>query len=393
MTTWPRAAGPQPTGPQPTAGGADPRTGNSAAWIPAKKARLRVGPAPVTAPRADEIVVANRAVAVNPIDWIIQDTGSLIFRWLQYPCVLGSDLAGDVVAVGSAVTRFAVGDRVLAHAVGADKARNSATEGSFQQRTVVLERMTCPIPDAMAYQDAAVLPLAVSTAACGLFQSDQLALTRPGPDRAPTGQTLLIWGGSTSVGCNAIQLAVAAGYEVLTTASPHNADYLQALGASRVFDRHSSGVVAELVAALAGTQVAGALAIGPGSAAACAEVINGCEGRRFVSMVTPPASFDTPPGGVGDLLRAIPRAVGAVASLAVRNRRRQIRTGSVFGTTLMNNHVCRAIYRDFLPAALAEGRYVASPPARIVGTGLGDIQPALDLARRGVSAEKFVVLL
>jgi NADPH:quinone reductase-like Zn-dependent oxidoreductase len=43
----------------------------------------------------------------------------------------------------------------------------------------------------------------------------------------PTGKTLLVWGGSTSVGSNAIQLGVAAGYEVVTTASPKNFDYVR----------------------------------------------------------------------------------------------------------------------------------------------------------------------
>jgi len=366
---------------------------NTAAWIPAKRAQLQVGPAPLPAPRADEILVKNRAVAVNPIDWVIQDTGSLIFRWITYPFVLGSDLAGEVTAVGSSVTRFAVGDRVLAHAVGVDKKRNSAAEGSFQEHTIALERMACPIPDSMTYGDAAVLPLAVSTAACGLFQLDHLGLAHPGAQPTPTGQTVVIWGGSTSVGSNAIQLAAAAGYEVATTASPKNNDYVRALGAAQVFDHHSPTVVADVIAALAGKQVVGALAIGPGSARSCSEVVASCGGKKFVSMVTPPASFDTPPAGTGDLLRALPRSVGSVVSLAVRNRLRRVSTKSVFGTTLMDNEVCRAVYEDFLPAALAEGRYVAAPPPYVVGTGLGELQAALDLQRRGVSAQKVVVVL
>ena len=110
-------------------------------------------------------------------------------------------------------------------------------------------------------------------------------------------------------------------------------------------------------------------------------------------MVTPPASFDTPPDGTAGLLRLLPRTVASVASLAVRNRMRHIGTKSVFGTTLMDNEVCRAVYEDFLPAALAQGRYVAAPPARLVGKGLDAIQPALDLQRNGVSAQKVVVSL
>ncbi len=132
-------------------------------------------------------MVANRAVAVNPVDWIVQDIGRLIFTWIKPPFVLGSDLAGEVVQVGSAVTRFCVGDRVLAHAAGMDKSRNRAAEGAFQDSTVVLERMTSLIPTTMSYEDAAVLPLALSTAACGLFQQHHLSLAHPrkAPARRP----------------------------------------------------------------------------------------------------------------------------------------------------------------------------------------------------------------
>ena len=184
---------------------------NTAAWINAKHAKLEVGPAPYTRPGDDQIVIRNYAVAINPLDWIIQVAGNLTYRWLKYPTVLGSDVAGEVAEVGKEVTRFRVGDRVLGHAVGTDKDSNRAAEGGFQQYTVVLERMAAPIPDTMPFEDAAVLPLALSTASCGLFQADQLGLRHPSANPEPTGRTLLVWGGSTSVGSNAIQLAAAAG--------------------------------------------------------------------------------------------------------------------------------------------------------------------------------------
>jgi threonine dehydrogenase-like Zn-dependent dehydrogenase len=119
---------------------------NTAAWIKARKTQLEVGPAPYTPPGDDQIVVRNHAVAINPLDWIIQVAGNLTFRWLNYPTVLGADVAGEVVEVGQAVTRFRVGDRVLGHAVGTDKDSNRAAEGAFQQYTVLLERMTSPDP-------------------------------------------------------------------------------------------------------------------------------------------------------------------------------------------------------------------------------------------------------
>jgi hypothetical protein len=77
----------------------------------------------------------------------------------------------------------------------------------------------------------------------------------------------------------------------------------------------------------------------------------------------------------------------------VRSRRRGVRTKFIFGTTLKVNEVSTAIYRDFLPAALADGRYRAVPEPRVVGDRLEDLQKALDIQRQGVSAAKVVVTL
>jgi NADPH:quinone reductase-like Zn-dependent oxidoreductase len=225
---------------------------NTAAWLRKKNGRLEVGPAPYTPPGEHEIVVRNHAVAINPVDWMMEVIGGLICPWLTYPSVLGSDVAGEVAEVGRSVTRFQAGDRVLGHAVGTEKNRNSAGEGAFQAYTVLLDRMTAPIPADISYERAAVLPLGLSTAACGLFQQDFLALRLPACGTEPTGETVLVWGGSTSVGSNAIQLAVAAGYEVITTASPCNFEYVKGLGASQVFDYRSGTVVADVIAALQG---------------------------------------------------------------------------------------------------------------------------------------------
>ena len=369
---------------------------NTAAWINAKNAQLEVGPAPYTRPGDDQIVISSRAVAINPLDWIIQVAGSLAYRWLNYPAVLGSDVAGEVAEVGKAVTRFRVGDRVLGHAVGTDTDSNSAAEGAFQHYTVVLERMAAPIPDAMPFEDAAVLPLATSTAACGLFQADQLGLRHPSVNAEPTGQTLLVWGGSTSVGSNAIQLAAAAGYEVITTASPRNFGYVKSLGAARVFDYASPRVVPDIVAALDGRTLAGAIAIGTTSAASCVRIAGACNGRKFVSIASPPVSFDRlADGNRGrfELPRLILRLITSNVALQVASRRRGIRTKYIFGTTLKANEVSTVIYRDFLPDALAEGRYAAAPKPSVVGHGVQDLQHAMDIQLKGVSAAKVVVTL
>ena len=370
----------------------NPRS-NTAAWLSTKQSPLQVGPAPYTSPKADEIVIENHAVAINPIDWIKQVAGDFLFNWIKYPFILGSDSAGAVVEVGSAVTRFKVGDRVLGHAVGTDPKRNSAAEGSVQTYSVLLERMASPIPEDLSYESASVLPLGLSTAACGLFEKDQLALDYPSASSKPNGKTLLVWGGSTSVGSNAIQLAVAAGYEVFTTASPRNFDYCKKLGASRVLDYNDARVVPDLIEALSGKTLAGALAIGAGSPEACVAVVRACQGAKFVSMATFPVSFDQPLGQNVPMLATVSRFLWFSVSFWLKTRLRGLRSKFIFGSSLVHSDVGRVVYADFLPRALAEGRFIAAPEPQVAGAGLGAIQAALDLQRKGVSARKIVVSL
>jgi NADPH:quinone reductase-like Zn-dependent oxidoreductase len=366
---------------------------NTAAWLRAKYAKLEVGPASYPSPGVHEIVVRNHAVAINPVDWAIPRLGGAGFGWIKPPMVLGSDVAGEVVEVGAEVSRFKVGDRVFGQALGTSKARYGSAGGAFQAYTVLADHMAAPIPDAMSYESAAVLPLAVSTAACGLFQKDQLALQHPSIPPTPTGKTLLVWGGSTSVGSNAIQLAVAAGYEVFTTASPRNFDYVTGLGASRAFDYNSKSVVTDIVAALKGKTIAGAIAIGQGSTAPCFDIVHASTGDKFVSTASSPVSLDALPERGGLTPSMILTFVSSGIAVAIKARVQGIRTKFIFGDTLADNEVGPMIYVDFLPKALAAGAYRAAPEPLVVGHGLDLIQAAFDAQAKGVSARKIVVTL
>ena len=368
---------------------------NSALWLKAKQADFVIAPAPFPLPSAREIAIRVRAVAVNPMDRLVRTMGDFITPWLKYPFIPGSDVAGEVVAIGPDVTRFKRGDRVLGYAAGADKGHGS-TEGGFQTFVVLKTYMASKIPETLSFEAASVLPLGLSTAATALFEPDCLALDRPNASPRSNGKTVLIWGGSTSVGSNAIQLAVAAGYDVITTASPRNFDYAKELGARLVFDYASKNVVADIVAALIGRQLAGALAIGVGSAAKCLDIVGASEGRRFVAMATPPASFDHVPSGKGRLTALLPammRSGLGFATLAIKARRARVDTKFIWGSALLNTDVGPLIFEDFLPAALADGRFRAAPDPMVVGHGLGQIPMALDRQLQGVSAGKLVVTL
>lgn len=219
---------------------------HQAAYLDGAKKPLRVGPADTLKPAAGEVLVKVHAVAINPVDWKIQASGFFIKQW---PAILGEDLAGEVVDVGADVTTASKGQRVIVHSSALASAKYE--QAAFQELVISPQEGLSVLPDSVSYEKGSVLPLSVSTAAAGLFQPDHLGLDKPALGAAKkNGKKLLVWGGSSSVGASAIQLAVAAGYDVITTASKANFDFVKGIGASEAFDYHDSKVVDDLVAAL-----------------------------------------------------------------------------------------------------------------------------------------------
>lgn len=339
---------------------------NRAAYLTARGRPLEIKEAPYTRPADNEIVIRNRAVALNPVDCYMQAMGDSFFPWIKIPSIIGVDLAGEVVEVGSGVTRLQPGDRVLGMGVGTVEGF-AQSESAFQVYTVVKSQVAALIPDDMTFENAAVIPLGVSTAASGLFQKDYLNLQHPSiPAREPTGQALLIWGGATSVGCNAIQLVAAAGYEVITTCSPKNFSFVKSLGASQIFDYNSPSVVTDIVSALEGKTIAGALAITSGSDTPCSEIVLKCTGRKFLACGLPVSADKIPEG---------------------------VEAKFIQGNSLMDNEVGPMIFEQFLPRALEQGTYKAVPEPKVVGKGLESINEGLTFLSKGVSATKVVVSL
>lgn len=369
-------------------------TTNTAAWINHKHALLETGAAPYPEVGERQIVVKTRAVAINPLDWIIQVEGNLTYGWLRYPTVLGADVGGEVVAVGGGVSRFALGDRVVGLCVGTDKDRNRGAEGAFQQYVVLDERLSSPVAEGRSIEDAVTLPLAVSTAAAALFQPRHLGMPLPGAAPSPTREVVLVWGGSTSVGSQAIQLAVAAGYDVISTASPRNFDHVRQLGAASVFDYRSPTVEADVRAALAGRRFAGAVAIGQTGAPACVRIVGRSAGNRTVAIATPPVSFTTlADGGLSERARVTGRLIGSNVALQVAARGRRVRLAYIWGSSIKNDDIGTYVFGSYLPTVLADPEYRVSPAATVAGHGLEAIQGAMDRQRAGVSAEKLVVTL
>lgn len=181
---------------------------NEAAWIIKLKGNpLELEDAPMHVPLSGEILIRNGTVALNHIDTTIQDTAPFP---LKYPAILRQDTSSVVTAIRPDVTHFKIGDHVIA--LASAYATLNSYYRAFQKYTIVRADLTSKILDHIRYEDACVLPLGLSTAACALFQDLGLNMpttekrgweTKFGPnnDRQPP---VLIWGGSYSVGCNAI---------------------------------------------------------------------------------------------------------------------------------------------------------------------------------------------
>jgi len=89
-----------------------PTPKNQAAWLKEAGASLEVGDAPMPTPGLGQIVVKNSAIAINPLDWHMQEHGVFVQQW---PAAFGCDVAGEVHEVGPSVVRFQKGDRVIGY--------------------------------------------------------------------------------------------------------------------------------------------------------------------------------------------------------------------------------------------------------------------------------------
>ncbi|EIC08097.1 Alcohol dehydrogenase zinc-binding domain protein [Microbacterium laevaniformans OR221] len=369
---------------------------NTAAWIDAPYAELTVREAPMPTPAPGQLLIEVRALAVNPLDAIIQSNGAVMYGWLRYPVILGEDVAGVVVGVGRDIDTFVVGDRVVAYAIGLEKGRDAIGESGFQAYVSVDASLAARLPDDLLFEDAAVLPLAVSTAAAGLFEADQLALDYSALGAAtPREDVVVVWGGATAVGGNAIQLARAAGYRVITTTSPRNHEQMTRLGAEAVFDYRDPNAAERIIDAIGASPVAGILAIAVGSAEPCRKIAR-ATGATRIAMASPPVSFYDQPRRRGlslSRIRLFLRLGTRTALMQLRSRTRGIRASFIWGSAIATSPVGPAIWGDYLPRALASGAHVPYPQARLAGSGLAAIQGAIDTLRRGVSAQKLVIAL
>ncbi|TWU02348.1 NADPH:quinone reductase [Stieleria varia] len=162
---------------------------------------IRFDDLPEPKPGADQVVIRNHAVCVNPIDTYVR--GGLVAGELPMPYILGCDAAGVVESVGANVTEFRTGDRVWCSNQGL-----LGRQGTFAEKIAVDAHWCYPIPNNVEFTTAAACALVGITAHLGLFQFAKLVAN----------ETLLVIGGTGGVGSMVVQMAKAAGATVITTA-------------------------------------------------------------------------------------------------------------------------------------------------------------------------------
>jgi NADPH:quinone reductase-like Zn-dependent oxidoreductase len=268
---------------------------NTAAWIMGSRERITVKEASYTSPNPNEVVIETAAVAMNPLDIKLQDFDPIPTFPIAYPSIFGSDVAGTVVEIGTNVTSCKVGDRVMAHCFGFAIGRPEAS--AFQKYCITPEVVVVPIPDHVDFKDAAVLPLSCDSAMAGLFLDSHLGLQLPSVNATKKDETLIVWGGSSSVGCSVTQMARAAGYDVFAVASTRNHELCYSLGATRTFDYADAFVVERIIDAMKGRKAAGAYdCVGDHDATTrpCAQILDRCIGRKKVVSLLEPRSEGFP---------------------------------------------------------------------------------------------------
>lgn len=176
---------------------------------------LYVGEMPVPSPGADEILIHVASAGLNRAD--------VDARQGNYPPlpgiseVIGLEVGGTVAAVGDAVTRWKVGDRVCALLGG----------GGYAEYAVAHEGSVLPVPEDMDLADAGALPETVFTVYTNVFERGRLA----------PGETLLVHGGNSGIGVTALLAAKAYGARTIATVRGEDkAEKARSIGADIVID-------------------------------------------------------------------------------------------------------------------------------------------------------------
>ena len=263
------------------------------------------------------------------------------------------------------MTTVKPGDRVFG--IGLAFLTGNRDHAGHQEYTILEANAVFPLPDQFNFTQGAALPTAVGMTAMILF--DGLGLSQD--PAANAGESILIWGGASSLGAMAIQFAHRFGLTVYATASERHHGRLRELGASAVVDYNLPTAVDDLVSAADHDGTPISLAIDVISAqetlASVIQVLSKSPATTKKLVVT------SPPSGEVELPGEIEAKF--VNGAEIGGRRKDLLTW---------------LSQDVLPKWL-ESAVLVPQAQRVIDGGVGKIQDGLDALKKGVSAEKVVV--
>ena len=183
------------------------------------------GDIPEPHPGDTELLVRVRGSSVNPVDAFIAAGALKGMAEYAFPVTLGRDFAGVVEQIGSGVSGHSVGDEVFGFVLHANP---TVRDGSWAELITVAEDNAAAKPGSVDFAQAGAAPLAAVTAIAAL---DALAPT--------AGETVLVVGATGGVGTFFVQLAAAAGANVVAPALSEDHDYLRGIGVGELLDRNA----------------------------------------------------------------------------------------------------------------------------------------------------------
>jgi len=169
-------------------------------------------------PGKEEVLIRTRATSVNPVDWKVREGRLKMLSGKKFPLIVGTELSGDIVALGAEVNNFQPGQRVFAGL--------SHKGGACAELVSVHWRKCIEIPGELSYEDASTLAVA------GVTPLQAFTIHY----RVRPGDEVLVNGASGGVGSYAVQIAKELGARVTAVCSSRNADFVKELGADEVID-------------------------------------------------------------------------------------------------------------------------------------------------------------
>lgn len=194
-------------------------------------AAMIIGAVPTPAVGPTDVLVAVETVAVDPVDALIRS--GAYQTAVPLPFVVGRDLTGRVVMVGSDVIGFEPGDRVWANSMGHD-----GRQGTFAEYAAVPADRCYHVPDGVDATIVVAVAHPAATAWLGLFRRAHVR----------AGETIVVGGAGGNVGAAVVEFAAGAGATVVGLARTDDAARCHALGALTVIDYRASDLASRIAA-------------------------------------------------------------------------------------------------------------------------------------------------